>query len=146
VSTVGKTISTERYFSNVSTKDFKNLSLDLEDYYYRFTNDVFFPLKTTMSPKRIDSRAFSKPQNIKSPFAVVGNDELSRQWLQFRYEKLVSMNAFVLVVKANDLLEISDMSEKYSPLKFYPANGDSVAETFKLDSYPVMINSEGVWQ
>lgn len=147
IGVLGKTISTENYFELVDVEEVKqNFRLSMNNYRQNFTEDAFFPLKTSMSPGKLDSREFREEQSRVTPFVVIGQDKLSEQWLEFRYEELVNMRAVVFVVEATRFQYLKDLSSRFSPLNFAPAKGDAIGEALNVQTYPFMVNKNGIWQ
>ena len=147
IAVMGDTISTESYFELIDVeKTRQSFSLNLNNYRHRFTEEAFFPLATSMSPGQLDSREFIEKQPKVTPFAVVGQDELSEKWLEYRYEELVRMKAVVFVVESSSFEYIKSLSSRFSPLKFAPAKGDAIGEALNVQTYPFMVNKNGVWQ
>lgn len=147
IAEVGETISTSGYFSLISIEEAGSaFQVDLSNYQKNFTKDAFFPLSTTMSPGRLDSLEFTDPKRLVRPFVVVGQDELSVEWLQFRYQELVEMQALVFVVEADSFDYLRELGTRFSPLRIAPANGDAIGKSLNVMTYPFMVNQYGVWQ
>lgn len=147
VGQVGDTISTERYFKLIDVDSaLSSFRLNLDNYRENFTKDAMFPLSTSMSPGSLDSLEFKEPKPTVRPFVVIGQDELSEKWLQFRYNDLMEMNATIFVVETSSFDYLKDLKSRFSPLKVAPANGDAIGESLNVRTYPFMVNQYGVWQ
>jgi|TARA_R100001509_G_scaffold114859_2_gene69946 integrating conjugative element protein (TIGR03765 family) len=147
IAVIGETIPTESYYELIDVEQARqSFSLNLNNYRENFTEEAFFPLSTSMSPGQLDSREFREKQPRVTPFVVIGQDELSEKWLTYRYDELVKMKAVVFVVEASSFEFIRGLSSRFSPLKFAPAKGDAIGEALNVQTYPFMVNQNGVWQ
>lgn len=148
--TVGPVISTNAYYDVIDWEDiFTQMSdalSELENIQVTLNEDVFFPLKTQMAPGRLSSKEFAEPRNIPQPFAVVGTDNLSLEWLRQRYDDLVNFEALVYVVEAESFDMLIELKNAFPGLAFGPGNGDGIARILLVERYPFMVNNDGVWQ
>lgn len=91
-----------------------------------------------VTPGRVQRREINAPG--LRPFFMVGDDDLSRQWLVERGEALSAMGA---VETAGRLAQLRALAPD---LRMVPAAGDDVAERLGLDHYPVLITAQSVEQ
>ncbi|MCS6271886.1 integrating conjugative element protein [Shewanella baltica] len=150
VGRVGPTSSASVFYKNISLKDVKvdkNLTASLlERSKKELSPDLFFPITPkTMKPGLIKGHRFDSSKSIM-PFAIVGTDALSLKWLEFRYEKLMEYKAAVFVIEADSLLSIKNLEKQYIGLRFIPVSGDKIGEDLKVQAYPFLVISSGVWQ
>lgn len=148
--TVGKTKSAEEYYINLSFRDSKvnaeKASKLLQAARDSISKETFFPLvPTSMQPGVMKGFKFKKRKKIK-PFAVVGTDSLSVEWLRFRFDKLVELKAPIYVVEVKSFHQLRLFSSKFSGLKFVPSSGDGIGKELKVGAYPFLVTSAGVWQ
>ncbi len=105
-----------------------------------------FPLTTpTMTPNIIESKALPLPY-LQTPFFIIGNDPLSKQWLTQRKVELVRLNAIGMLVEVKSLDELNAIRRLGSGLQIYPSSGNDVAAQLNLKHYPVLISSQGIEQ
>lgn len=107
---------------------------------------VIYPLETEYTPGHFDRILFEKPISIINPFAVVGTDELSFEWLSQRKNDLERMNAPIYVVSANSSSEVEYLISQFPELTFAPVNGSSIFGQVNATHYPFLVNRTGVWQ
>jgi integrating conjugative element protein (TIGR03765 family) len=107
---------------------------------------VIYPLTTEYTPGHFERILFDKPISIIKPFAVVGTDELSVEWLLQRKNDLARLNAPVYVVSANSSSEVENLITQFPELTFAPVNGSSIFAQVKATHFPFLVNRTGVWQ
>lgn len=110
------------------------------------TTDIFFPLvPQSLQPGIMKSVRFSEPKNLQ-PFAVIGMDRLSMEWIAFRKETLAELNAPIYVVQAASFADIQSLSAQNPDLKFVASSGDGIGRELNVGSYPFLVTGTGVWQ
>lgn len=97
-----------------------------------------------MTPGEIVSRPLSLPG--MPPVFIVGNDELSRSWLQKRAPELKSMGATGMVVNVASEPELASLKNNAPALVMVPVQGGDLARRLQLAHYPVLITADGVSQ
>ncbi|NQY36349.1 MAG: integrating conjugative element protein [Alteromonadaceae bacterium] len=147
---VGKTIPAQKYYQNV---DIKEVKINVEKSKKllglaraSISADIFFPLKPeTMRSGLLSGYRFDTSRSVK-PFAVVGADPLSLRWLTLRKEKLIKLNAPIFVIEANSFNDLKKLMVAYKGLRFVPSSGDGIGKGLKINTYPFLVTSMGVWQ
>lgn len=150
IGNIGKTTDASKYYSNIKIEDVEvdKTKIDslLEDAKKSISENVFFPLSPNdMVPGVMKGYKFKKKKNLK-PFALVGLDPLSTEWLDFRLDKLKELNAPVYVVQAPNMDALRKFAAKYPGLNFVPSTGKGLGKKLKVASYPFLVTSTGVWQ
>lgn len=97
-----------------------------------------------VTPGRVQRREINAPG--LPPFFMVGDDDLSRQWLVERGEALSAMGAVGMVVNVETAGRLAQLRALAPDLRMVPAAGDDVAERLGLDHYPVLITAQSVEQ
>jgi len=97
-----------------------------------------------VTPGRVISRKIHAPG--LTPFFIVGDDELSRRWLQARYPMLQSLGAFGLVVNVQTLDALQSLRQLAPGLTLSAVPGDDLAYRLKLEHYPALVTSTGIEQ
>ena len=103
------------------------------------------PVKSLrLSPGQVTARALDAPG--LQPLFLIGDDELSREWLRSRIDVLRELRAVGLVVNADKHEALQQLRELASDLELAPASADQLAEMLGLDHYPVLITATGLEQ
>jgi len=97
-----------------------------------------------VTPGRVISRKIHAPG--LTPFFIVGDDELSRRWLQARYPVLQSLGAFGLVVNVQTMDALQSLRQLVPGLMLSAVPGDDLAYRLKLEHYPALVTSTGIEQ
>lgn len=106
-----------------------------------------FPITTRkLTPRRITEEKATYFAVMAYPICVVGTDDLSREWLTRNFQQLIKMNAQCLLVSAKSKADAHSLLQLTQGLSVYPANGDTIAETFKIAHYPVLITHRTISQ
>lgn len=150
LATVGKTKSTEQYYTNLSFRDAKidvfKASKILNKAEKNISRDMFFPIAPKdMRPGLMKGFKFQEIKPIQ-PFAVIGSDPLSIKWLRFRFDKLRELNAPIYVVEVESFQKLNAFSLEFKGLNFVPSSGDGIGKELKVGAYPFLVTSTGVWQ
>ncbi len=103
---------------------------------------AMFPLKTTLlAPGKI------APTNVKMlmpmPIFVVGDDPVSRAWMNRNAKVLFDLQATGIVVQATTEAQFWAFRNAYPALRMVPSHGDDLNRTFGLKAYPFLIKSDG---
>lgn len=98
-----------------------------------------------LSPGRVTPRALDLPGGF-TPIFLIGDDELSRQWLAQRGDILREMNAVGLVVQVEDVAAMQALRAEAPGLELHPVSGDGLADRLGLQHYPALISQRGIEQ
>lgn len=98
-----------------------------------------------LTPGRVMPRALDLPGGF-TPIFLIGDDDLSRQWLASRGDILRDMNAVGLVIQAEDQAALQALRDEAQGLELRPVSGDGLAERLGLEHYPALINQNGIEQ
>lgn len=151
---LGSTVSTDSYYelvdvqSNKKIEQISNEQLDslIERSKSNFSIDLFYPLSPAdMTPGMMKEVRFDKELRL-SPFAIVGTDGLSLDWLKFRSVKLAELKAPIFVIQAESVNDIELLRSQFPELKFVPASSDGIGKMLDVKTYPFLVTSKGVWQ
>lgn len=97
-----------------------------------------------MSPGTVTSRPLQLPG--LPPVFVVGDDELSRAWLQQRGAELKRMGATGMVVNVTTERALDSLRGLLPDTEMVPVRGGDLAQRLKLTHYPVLITADGLAQ
>lgn len=97
-----------------------------------------------MTPGIVNARALNLPG--MPPVFVVGNDGLSRQWLQQRSADLKRLGATGMVVNVRDFAGLDALRQLAPGIDMVPVQGGDLARRLQLTHYPVLITSAGLSQ
>ncbi|CAK7033118.1 integrating conjugative element protein [Saezia sanguinis] len=81
-----------------------------------------------------------------TPFFIIGDDDLSRRWLEARYPVLQKLGAFGLVVNVSTMDALQSLRQLVPGLTLSAVPGDDLAHRLQLDHYPALIMSTGIEQ
>nr|WP_298411654.1 integrating conjugative element protein [uncultured Halomonas sp.] len=98
-----------------------------------------------LTPGQVASRTLNLPGGF-TPFFIIGDDDLSRQWLARRGDILRDMNAVGLVVQVQNAAALEALRDEAAGLELRPVSGDGLAERLGLAHYPVLIGPGGIEQ
>jgi integrating conjugative element protein (TIGR03765 family) len=101
------------------------------------------PVRSTrLSPGEEPARAIRAPG--LTPIFLVGDDDLSRAWLQRHYAELRDLRALGLVVNVSSPESLARLRHLVPDLTLSPASGDDLAERLGISHYPVRITATGI--
>lgn len=80
------------------------------------------------------------------PVFIVGNDDLSRNWIQKRSAELTKLGATGLVVNISTESELESLKQIAPSLMMAPVQGGDLARRLQLAHYPVLITADGLAQ
>ncbi|REC93354.1 integrating conjugative element protein [Kushneria indalinina] len=104
------------------------------------------PLESeSLTPGTVTSRQLDLPGGF-TPIFLIGDDDLSRQWLAQRGDILRDMNAVGLVVQVEDEASLEALRTTAHGLELRPVSGDGLAKRLGLKHYPALISPRGVEQ
>lgn len=106
---------------------------------------VMLPVSTPeLTPGNVDAKTLHLPG--MTPIFLIGDDELSRKWLQLRLSSLVQLNALGLVVNVSSESGLDALSKLAGGLKLLPVSGSDLAKRLGLSHYPVLLTEKGIEQ
>ncbi len=97
-----------------------------------------------LTPGRVAPGRLSAPG--LQPFFLIGDDDLSREWMEERREILRKIGAFGLVVNVESREGLEQLRNLVPDLTLSPVSGDDLAQRLRLSHYPVLITSTGIEQ
>ena len=97
-----------------------------------------------ITPGTVSSRPLQLPG--LPPVFVVGDDEMSRAWLQQRGAELKRMGATGMVVDVRTEGALDSLRRLLPGTEMVPVRGGDLAQRLKLTHYPVLITSDGLAQ
>lgn len=97
-----------------------------------------------MSPGTVSARPLHLPG--LPPVFVVGDDEMSRAWLQQRGAELTRMGATGMVVNVRTKESLDSLRGLLPGNEMVPVRGGDLAQRLKLTHYPVLITADGLAQ
>jgi integrating conjugative element protein (TIGR03765 family) len=104
---------------------------------------ALLPVRSTLlSPGDEPPRAIRAPG--LAPIFLVGDDDLSRAWLQRRYAELRELRAVGLAVKVSSPAALDRLRRLVPDLTLSPVSGDDLAERLGLSHIPVLITATGI--
>ncbi|EAW4415112.1 integrating conjugative element protein [Salmonella enterica] len=81
-----------------------------------------------------------------TPVFLVGDDQLSREWLTLRHDELKRLHATGLVVNVSDKAVLTELQQRVPGVTLLPASASEIARRLQLSHYPVLITSTGLAQ
>jgi integrating conjugative element protein (TIGR03765 family) len=97
-----------------------------------------------LRPGRVLPKAIHAPG--LQPIFLIGNDSLSRTWLQNRLSTLSRLGAVGIVVQVESASALEDLRQLARGLVLVPASGDELAQRLGLQHYPLLITATGTEQ
>lgn len=109
---------------------------------------IFPVISPSMSPKSNQPyKLFDKPiRGLNYPIALIGNDQLSINWLKRHRKQLIAKHAVVMLVEVENDQQYKDILAIANGLRVIPVSGQSLSEEVHADYYPVLITSIGMGQ
>lgn len=109
------------------------------------TADEMLPVSTPeMTPGRVEKRRCELTG--MTPVFLVGDDALSRTWLEQRRADLQRLHATGLVVNVSDNAALLELQVRVPGVMLLPASGSDIARRLHLKNYPVLITADGLSQ
>lgn len=81
-------------------------------------------------------------EHIYRPIAIVGDDEISREWLTRYSEQLKSRKATVFVVNVESSERFKQLEQLAPDVYFQAVNGDRFHSEYRVSHYPFYISKE----
>lgn len=85
-------------------------------------------------------------RHLPRPIFLLGADNLSLRWLRQHHARLKELGAVGLVVAASGKAEYARLLEAANGLPLAAGSGETLAEQFGLEHYPVLIGPEWIEQ
>lgn len=112
----------------------------------RYTEADMLPVRSELlTPGVVERRAVRLP-GLTQPMFLVGDDDLSRQWLQRRLPELRRLNAVGLVVDVEGAEDLHALRLLAPGVPLSPVSGDDLARRLHLKHYPVLLMPTGIEQ
>ncbi|ELU0512685.1 integrating conjugative element protein [Salmonella enterica] len=109
------------------------------------TVDEMLPVSTPeMTPGRVENRR--SELTGMTPVFLVGDDALSRRWLEQRRGDLQQLHATGLVVNVTDGTALRGLQTLAPGLTLLPESASDIARRLGLAHYPVLITADGLSQ
>jgi len=111
---------------------------------------LWLPLTTDkLTPKRLEE-GDEKEVNfdkLDAPICIIGSDQLSLHWIKINLENLVRLKARCWLVQADDFNAFTKISRLLQGrVLMIPADGDTIADFFDIQHYPVFIDERFISQ
>ena len=104
-----------------------------------------FPVRSQrLTPGTVQGRAINAPG--LQPFFLIGDDDLSRQWLASRGETLQRLGAAGLAVNVASAQRLAAIRSWAPGLPISPVVGDDLAARLGIAHYPVLITHTALEQ
>ena len=108
-----------------------------------FTEADMLPVRSErLSPGHEPARVIQAPG--LAPLFLIGDDDLSRSWLQARLADLRDQQAVGLVVQVDSAEALARLRALAPGLTLSPVSGDELAARLGLRHYPVLITATGI--
>jgi len=100
------------------------------------------------SPALKPGQVAARVHNIPGlrPIFLVGDDDLSRRWLQERLEVLRDLQAICLLINVPNLQALNELRQLGRGLNMTPAPADDLAQRLGIEHYPVLVTATGLDQ
>ena len=82
---------------------------------------------------------------VSRPFFLIGCDAYSIEWLNKNRERLVSLQAFGLVVEAEDAQAYRRLEATAEGLVVRPVAGHLIAQHLGIQAYPALVTADGIF-
>ncbi|MEH4661169.1 integrating conjugative element protein [Phytobacter diazotrophicus] len=101
-----------------------------------------------ITPEMTPGTVVSRQLNLQGmpPVFIIGNDDLSRSWIQKRSAELSRLGATGLVVNIGSESELDSLKSILPSVMMAPVQGGDLARRLQLAHYPVLITAEGLTQ
>lgn len=138
------TASYKQVFNNDDIRDFRDSwifgDLPKPDQPDEPATIKVYPITTTrLTPKRMEKPLEGYFPRMLFPVCVVGDDALSLEWLERNRRHLADTGAQCFIVSARSAETAEPLLRLLEGIVVYPANGDALADYFKIQHYPVLI-------
>jgi len=108
--------------------------------------DIFLPFKTPeLKPGKVVSKRDDRFNGTR-PVCVVGDDQLSYEWIDRVKGILVKTGAICFVVNVDDRRGIDKLIAALKPVPWQLLHAAPLLQSFGVDNYPVLVSKLGVEQ
>lgn len=107
------------------------------------SSPIGVPVKSRVKPGKIKARQLKDIFN-QSLF-VIGDDELSKSWLNKHAKKLKSLQAIGFITNVINIQSIINLQQQYQ-LPLLPVNVDPLTKHLNVKYYPFIISKGELWQ
>ncbi len=109
---------------------------------------VWLPLSSDkLSPAKLEVVQEVYYATLETPICIIGSDPLSLRWLKTNLQNLIDVKARCWLVQAKNFNDFSTVSKLLNGrVLMTPADGDAVADFFKIKHYPVIIDQRYISQ
>lgn len=108
------------------------------------TRDFPLPVKSILKPGKVAARTL--PANSFShPFFIVGDDVLSRKWLQKNAARLQALHAIGFITNVADKKTLDEIT-RLAGLPLQAMDIDELAKVIGARHYPLAVESGAIWQ
>lgn len=105
----------------------------------------FLPMHSKrLTPGHVTRRVIAAPG--LEPLCLIGDDPLSRSWLEARLTTLQRFHAVGLIVQVHSYAALQALRAAAPGVLLVPASGDDIARRLDLHHYPVLITATGIEQ
>ena len=105
--------------------------------------ETMLPVQTPeMTPGNVISRSLNLP-GIGALF-LVGDDEMSRTWLEENAQRLSEQHAVGMLVNVDSAQSVDEIQSLIPDIPLAPASGSELARRLQLHHYPVLITDSGL--
>jgi integrating conjugative element protein (TIGR03765 family) len=83
---------------------------------------------------------------IANPICIIGSDDRSIEWIERHHSALLANDVLCWLVSADTVADVQRVVNALDGISMSPANGDSLADFFVIDHYPVLITQRFIEQ
>jgi integrating conjugative element protein (TIGR03765 family) len=104
-----------------------------------------YPVRSkALTPGKVISRHIQK--NLSNPIFIMGDDPMSKDWLQKYHTRLAKLHAIGFVVNVSSKEAMQALANTFSGLRLLAMPADSIAKYLSLKHYPVLISEKLIEQ
>ncbi|VVM79438.1 hypothetical protein PS663_02240 [Pseudomonas fluorescens] len=104
-----------------------------------------FPVRSDrLTPGELQGRVINAPG--LQPLFLVGDDELSRNWLSQRRDQLQQLHAVGIVVNVASAERFAEVQRWADGLQMVPAPSNDLAQRLGIKHYPLLITATAIQQ
>ncbi|MCE3045387.1 integrating conjugative element protein [Legionella sp. 16cNR16C] len=131
-------INTEQYIKEMQSQ-LTEESLKLQE-----KLDARLPVSSEATVGKVNRKPL-KLTNFTQPVFIIGDDEVSRQWLQEHTEELEAAHALGFVTNVTESEQLQTL-QQLTKASLLPANVDDLMALFQEDHYPLAFIEGELWQ
>ncbi|MGY6564181.1 integrating conjugative element protein [Billgrantia desiderata] len=107
--------------------------------------DMLPVISERLTPGRVEPRVLDLPASM-TPFFLIGDDDVSWQWIEQRRDMLLEQRAVGLVVNVSSIESLEQLRAHSGGIELRPVSGDDLAGRIGIAHYPVLITPQGLHQ